>query len=259
MWQGWEGFAPVMLTIHCWRSLTASQRMPVLAPDASAQVCNAWTKASVFTCLTTQKSWGLEAVVGGRKSWGQTLWIVGRCPTILILPAVSLVARRQPRAIVCGIELQRWYSFLHNMCSHAGAPTGLDIHPPVGVGVARPGHLIHNPPPWVFHRIWFLSSWSCSWSRAGLTMGWCSLNFRLGPSCWGMAMMGAFAGGKQLGRQIGSVTLLLPLLRRRWCLWANLSHHPALCPPQIKLASLISPQHVGRCCITMSSSWIPEI
>ena len=39
-------------------------------------------------------------------------------------------------------------------------------------------------------------------------MGWYSWDSRLGPSCHSMAVLGAFGGGGQLGRQTGSTTLL---------------------------------------------------
>ena len=41
-----------------------------------------------------------------------------------------------------------------------------------------------------------------------LTMGWYSWNFRPGPSCLGMAVLGAFGGSVQLGRKTGSITSL---------------------------------------------------
>ena len=53
--------------MNCCCSLAALQRMPVIAPDASVQACNAQAKDRIFACLRTQKS---EAVVGGRKTWG---------------------------------------------------------------------------------------------------------------------------------------------------------------------------------------------
>ena len=62
--------------MHYWNSMMALHRMPVLTPDVSAQACITKAKASVFSCLMTQKFWELE--MGGRKSWRQSPWSVGR-------------------------------------------------------------------------------------------------------------------------------------------------------------------------------------
>ena len=74
--------------------------------------------------------------------------------------------------------------------------------------VTRLGHLVCNPPPWMFYRIWPLSFWPCPGSRVGSTRGYCCWNFRPGSSCQGMAVLGAFGGGWQLDRQTGSVLSL---------------------------------------------------
>ena len=84
-------------------------------------------------------------------------------------------------------------------------PTGLNLPPPVGMGVAMLGHLIHNPLMQVFHRIWSLSSWPCSGSRVGLTMGQYSWNFRPGLSCQGMAVLGAFRGVGSWAGKLGAL------------------------------------------------------
>ena len=202
--------SPLMIikgAMHCWSSLAALQRMPVLAPDAFAQACNAWTKVSIFSCLMAQKSLGLEA--GGRKSWGQSPWSVGRVshhPEASCCTTCSLKAATYHR-VKC------WEAWsLCPACPMCAPklvlPLALISLHQWGWGVAKLGHLICNPPAWVFHRIWSLSSWPCSGSRVGLTL-WCySQNFWPGPSCQGMAVLGAFGGGGQLGRQTRSITSL---------------------------------------------------
>ena len=79
-------------------------------------------------------------------------------------------------------------SHMHNVCSLGDPSTGLNLPQPVGMGVARLGHLICNLLAWILYRIWSLTFWPCLGSRVGLTLGLYSQNFRLGPVrtwlCW---------------------------------------------------------------------------
>ena len=95
-------------------------------------------------------------------------------------------------------------SLLHNMCYQTGPPTGLNLPPPVRMGAARLGHLICNPLTWVFYRIQSPSSWPCLGLKVGLTMRWYSWNFRPGPSCCGMAVLGAGSWIGKLGALLHS-------------------------------------------------------
>ena len=96
-------------------------------------------------------------------------------------------------------------SHLHNVCSQACPPTGLN-YPSTSVGgVARLKHLVCHPLMWAFHGIQFPSFWPCLGLRAGLTMGWNSWNFRLGPSCQGMAVQGALVGVGSWAGKLGAL------------------------------------------------------
>ena len=58
--------------MHFWSSHAKSYGTPVSVPDISAQVCSAWGKARVFSCLTVWISLVLAATVWGMKSQGHS-------------------------------------------------------------------------------------------------------------------------------------------------------------------------------------------
>ena len=122
--------------MHYWSSLVAPHRIPILATDVSAQACKSLAKTSIFPCLVTQKFRGSE--VGGRKSWGQSPWSVGKAshqPEASCCTTGSLKAATCLRAKCC--TAKSLCPSCHNACSYPGPSTGLDLPPPVGMGVAR--------------------------------------------------------------------------------------------------------------------------
>ena len=85
--------SPLMVinrAMHCQSSLMALHRMPVLAPDASAQACNTLAKASVFSCLITQRFWGSETE--GESSVDKACVAQMGCPTTWRPVVVPLAA-----------------------------------------------------------------------------------------------------------------------------------------------------------------------
>ena len=79
--------------MHLWSSHAYSQRMPVGTPDSSVQACSTWAKARVFPSLIAQKSLGLEASVGDRKSARWSLLNLDGAPHH---PKASLLGQGQP-------------------------------------------------------------------------------------------------------------------------------------------------------------------
>ena len=87
-------------------------------------------------------------------------------------------------------------------------------------------------------------------------MGWCSWNFRLGPFCLGMTVLGAFGGAGQLAGKLGTLlhSRTAPSSKKRARSVDKFGSSPNFHPPQTELASSVFAQHVRSCHIAMFCS-----